>query len=130
MHHRVIPVDRVPAAADSTTARGSPSRRWCQHHQTSIQPPPSCNPVPYERAMALCRPCRPLLVLLAAAPLAAQWVPVPALNAPPSRSGFTLTPLPNGEMLLFGGDINNPAATEWSWSGISWTPVTTPVPRR
>ena len=80
--------------------------------------------------MALCRAVRPFLALLAAAPIAAQWIPVPALNAPPSRSGFTLTPLPNGELLLFGGDINNPAATEWSWNGIRWTSVTTPVPRR
>ena len=49
--------------------------------------------------MALCRAVRPFLALLAAAPIAAQWIPVPALNAPPSRSGFTLTPLPNGELL-------------------------------
>src|SRR5262245_6643648 len=80
--------------------------------------------------MAACRAVCSVLSMLAGAPLAAQWIPVPALNAPPSRSGFTLTPLPNGELLLFGGDINNPAATEWSWNGIRWTPVTTPVPRR
>ena len=80
--------------------------------------------------MAACRALCSFLVLSGAVPLAAQWTPVPALNAPPARTGFTLTPLPNGELLLFGGDIANPAATEWSWNGIAWTAVTTPVPRR
>ncbi|HZN39658.1 MAG TPA: kelch repeat-containing protein [Planctomycetota bacterium] len=80
--------------------------------------------------MAARRALCSFLVLFVAVPLAAQWTPVPALNAPPSRTGFTLTPLPNGELLLFGGDIANPAATEWSWNGIAWTAVTTPVPRR
>ncbi|HEX6813949.1 MAG TPA: hypothetical protein VF384_20165 [Planctomycetota bacterium] len=80
--------------------------------------------------MAVSRAARFSLVLIAGAPLAAQWIPVPALNAPPSRSGFTLTALPNGELLLFGGDVANPAATEWSWDGIRWAQVTTPVPRR
>jgi hypothetical protein len=70
------------------------------------------------------------LALIAGAPLAAQWIPVPALNAPPARSGFTLTPLPSGDLLLFGGELANPTATEWSWNGIGWSPVTTPVPRR
>ena len=71
--------------------------------------------------MATCRALCSFLLLFGAFPLAAQWTPVPALNAPPSRTGFTLTPLPNGELLLFGGDIANPAATEWSWNGIAWT---------
>ena len=60
----------------------------------------------------------------------AQWRPVPVANAVPPRMGFTLTPWQNGELLLFGGDAANPAATEWSWNGVHWTPVTTPVPRR
>ncbi|HEX6813950.1 MAG TPA: hypothetical protein VF384_20170 [Planctomycetota bacterium] len=68
--------------------------------------------------------------MIAGAPIAAQWTPVSALNAPPARTDFTLTPLPNGELLLFGGDITNPTATEWSWNGIRWAPVSTPVPRR
>ncbi|HEX5051514.1 MAG TPA: kelch repeat-containing protein [Planctomycetota bacterium] len=73
---------------------------------------------------------RSFVALLCVAPVAAQWQRVPALNAPPHREGFTLTPMPNGELLLFGGDITNPAATEWAWNGVEWRQVTTPVPRR
>ena len=72
----------------------------------------------------------PAAMLALALPLTAQWVSVPAAASPPNRSQFTLTPLPNGELLLFGGDVANPLATEWSWDGIRWTPLTTPVPRR
>ena len=64
--------------------------------------------------MAACRALCSFVVLFGAVPLAAQWTPVPALNAPPLRAGFTLTPLPNGELLLSGGDVITPTPTDWS----------------
>src|SRR5688500_2975461 len=68
--------------------------------------------------------------LLCAVPAMAQWRQVPAVGSPPVRTGFSLLPYPNGGLLLFGGDENNAAATEWRWSGTEWTPQATPVPRR
>ena len=76
------------------------------------------------------RALRALCPLVLAVPLAAQWQQADALNPPPFRFGYTLTPMPNGELLLFGGDVNNPAATEYAWNGVAWRPVSTPVPRR
>ncbi|MCC7064973.1 MAG: hypothetical protein IT456_19340 [Planctomycetes bacterium] len=90
--------------------------------------------------MVLCLPICPqihpkcalrvLLPLFAALPAIAQWRQIAVTSAPPVRSGFSLVPDPNGGVLLFGGDANNPAATEWHWSGTEWASVTTPVPRR
>lgn len=64
----------------------------------------------------------------------AQWTPTAALGNPGARPGqnpgYTLTPLADGTLLLFGGDLANASATEWRWDGIAWTPYTTPVPRR
>ncbi|MFY9344460.1 MAG: kelch repeat-containing protein [Planctomycetota bacterium] len=63
-------------------------------------------------------------------PLVAQWVPVPANSPFGNRFGFSLVPWANGDLLMFGGDAANPAATELLWNGAEWTPVLTPVPRR
>lgn len=71
-----------------------------------------------------------LLPLLLTLPVAAQWRAVPALGSPAPRSGFSLSPWPGGGLLLFGGAANDPLATEWLWSGVEWSPHTTPVPRR
>jgi hypothetical protein len=59
-----------------------------------------------------------------------SWEPVAVTSAPPPRTGYSLTEWRDGELLLFGGDAANPSATEWSWTGVEWLPVTTPVPRR
>src|SRR5678809_98289 len=72
----------------------------------------------------------PLAVLAASFPLAAQWLPVPVPASPPARNWAVLTPWQNGELLWIGGDAANPAATEWTWNGIRWASVTTPIPRR
>ena len=64
------------------------------------------------------------------APSAAQWQAIPVSGAPSPRTGFTLLPLSSTELLLFGGDIGNPAATEWVWDGVAWSPLVTQVPRR
>ena len=71
-----------------------------------------------------------LLTLFAAAPVFAQWQPVEVAQSPPPRTGFTLLPLASDELLLFGGDVANPSATEWIFDGVGWRPVTLPIPRR
>jgi hypothetical protein len=86
--------------------------------------PAICSQIAPNRAL------RALLPLLVAVPAMAQWRQVGVTSAPPVRAGFSLLPDPNGGVLLFGGDANNPAATEWHWSGTEWSPTTTPVPRR
>ncbi|MFO1030049.1 MAG: hypothetical protein U1F60_03130 [Planctomycetota bacterium] len=71
-------------------------------------------------------------LLLLASSLAAQgsWLPCDALTPISPRTGHALVPLPNGDLLLFGGDAATPSATEWVWDGVRWLPFTTSVPRR
>lgn len=82
--------------------------------------------------MALCpgRAWSVLFPLVLALPALAQWRQVPATSLPPVRTGFSVLPLASGGVLLFGGDANNPAATEWRWTGTEWVSQATPVPRR
>lgn len=65
-----------------------------------------------------------------AATIPAQWRRVDVASSPPPRTGFSLLPLATGELLLFGGDSANPAATEWVWNGVAWSPAAIGVPRR
>lgn len=71
-----------------------------------------------------------LASVVLAAGVTAQWRPVDVATAPPTRTGFSLLPLPTGDLLLFGGDLANPNATEWLWDGVAWRPTTIGVPRR
>jgi hypothetical protein len=71
-----------------------------------------------------------LLAASSAAPVFAQWGPVPAQNAPAPRSGPLLAydPLQN-RTLMFGGNWTNEF---WSLAGGAWTqltPATLPQPR-
>ena len=74
------------------------------------------------------------LTVQLAAPCRAQsigeWRAVAVTQAPTARTGFSLAPTPSGDLLLSGGDIQNPLATEWLWDGIEWRATATPVPRR
>lgn len=72
----------------------------------------------------------PLVVTAAASSLCAQWVSVPTPASPPARFGAVLAPWQNGELLLFGGGSFLSGVSEWSWDGLRWAPVATPVPRR
>ena len=71
-------------------------------------------------------------LLLLASSLAAQgsWLPCDALTPISPRTGHALVPLPNGNLLLFGGDAATPSASDWVWDGVRWLPFTTGVPRR
>lgn len=70
------------------------------------------------------------VALFSTSPLLAQWQVVPVSSAPPARTGFTLLPLANGDLLMVGGDAGNPAATEWRWNGAEWTDAGVLLPRR
>lgn len=88
------------------------------------------------RVLPLCaRTACVLSLAILAAPVTAQavgdWRSVPSTTSPPSRSGFGLAEMPNGDLMLFGGDAADPSATEWRWNGVDWTPFTAfGVPRR
>ena len=92
------------------------------------------SPSPRALAVLAAAVCIPAL----AAQQAGQWSAVPVTLKPPARTNYTLTPYPanpnapaeRDSLLLFGGDPANPAATEWLWNGVVWSPLTTPVPRR
>jgi hypothetical protein len=75
-----------------------------------------------------CLPTRTASVLLlSTVPAFAQWTQVPATNPPTTGLGSSLVPWRGDELLLFGG-LGSP--NEWSWDGIAWQSVTTPVSRR
>jgi hypothetical protein len=65
--------------------------------------------------------------LLAQSP---QWRPIPVAGGPGTglQFAFALAPLPNGDLLLFGG--SSAPGPEWTWNGVRWAPLATPVPRR
>ena len=65
-----------------------------------------------------------IFVSPAVAQSSGDWRPVAVTQSPPARTGFALAPMPDGDLLLFGGDIGNPAATEWRWNGFDWQPLT------
>lgn len=88
------------------------------------------------RVLPLCAriACVSSLAIIAA-PSTAQavgdWRAVPTATTVPSRSGFSLAEMPNGDLLLFGGDSTDPTATEWRWNGVDWRPYGAGgVPRR
>lgn len=58
-----------------------------------------------------------------------DWRPVPSRTVPPPRTGFELTELGNGDLLMFGGNAAT-ATDEWIWDGFDWQPIVTNVPRR
>ncbi|MCU0866133.1 MAG: hypothetical protein MUC36_20305 [Planctomycetes bacterium] len=71
-----------------------------------------------------------IAAMAVAAPLFAQWQPVEVAQTPPPRTGFLLLPILGGELLLFGGDVANPSATEWVFDGVRWRSVLLGIPRR
>jgi hypothetical protein len=71
-----------------------------------------------------------IAALAVAAPSFAQWQPVEVAQTPPPRTGFLLLPNLDGQLLLFGGDVANPAASEWLFDGVRWRPVLLGIPRR
>jgi len=88
------------------------------------------------RVLPLCAriACVSSLAIIAA-PTTAQavgdWRSVATVTTVPSRSGFGLAEMPNGDLLLFGGDSASPTATEWRWDGADWQPYGAGgVPRR
>ena len=75
-------------------------------------------------------PAAALAAALAAAPVAAQWGPVPTSTPPLERTGALLTyDLFGGRMLLYGGNWTNEF---WSLQNGAWTqlaPAAVPSPR-
>ena len=87
--------------------------------------------VPAPRVCVLVAAASAVLAIPTMAQAVGDWRAVPAVTTPSSRTGFALAEMPNGDLLLFGGDEANPAATEWRWDGINWSPYTAQqVPRR
>ena len=86
---------------------------------------------PMSMARVLCASLPVLLAAPSTAQAVGDWRPVPSVTSPPSRVGFALAEMPTGDLLLFGGDESNPAATDWVWDGVDWQPYTgLGVPRR
>ena len=76
--------------------------------------------VPAPRVCVLVAAASAVLAIPTMAQAVGDWRAVPAVTTPSSRTGFALAEMPNGDLLLFGGDEANPAATEWRWDGINW----------
>ena len=91
----------------------------------------SPQPVPALRARLACVSLLALTVSPTMAQAVGDWRLVAAVSTPPSRTGFALAELPNGDLLLFGGEESNSSATDWRWDGVDWHPyVASGVPRR